>query len=68
VTVPTFAYPFGLYGDREIRLAKEAGYIGAVTTEEGVGGQPFALRRIKISGQEGMFAFRLRLRTGKRGW
>ena len=69
VAVPTFAYPFGHYGEREMRLAREAGYLAAVTTEEGIGGaDPFCIRRIKVSGTEGMFAFRLRLRTGRRGW
>ncbi|MCP5548719.1 MAG: polysaccharide deacetylase family protein [Akkermansiaceae bacterium] len=67
VRVPTFCYPFGLFGDREARLCREAGYLGATTTEQGVGmDDPFALPRIKVSGSEGMFAFRLRLRTGKR--
>ena len=67
IRVPTFCYPFGLFGDREARLCREAGYLGATTTEQGVGmDDPFALPRIKVSGSEGMFAFRLRLRTGKR--
>ncbi len=40
---------------------------GAVTTEQGVGGtDPFTLPRVKVSGTEGMFAFRLRMRTGRR--
>lgn len=67
VPVPTFCYPFGLYGKREIELVQRAGYIGATTTAEGVGGQdPFQFPRIKVSGTEGLFAFRLRLRTGRR--
>ena len=67
VQAPTFCYPFGLFGPREIELTRKAGFIGAVTTEQGIGGtDPFALPRIKVSGSEGMFAFRLRLRTGRR--
>ena len=63
---PTFCYPFGLFGLREIELARKAGFIGAVTTEQGIGGDAFTLPRIKVSGTEGMFAFRLRMRTGRR--
>lgn len=67
VKAPTFCYPFGLFGPREIGLTRKAGFIGAVTTEQGIGGQdPFSLPRIKVSGTEGMFAFRLRIRTGRR--
>jgi peptidoglycan/xylan/chitin deacetylase (PgdA/CDA1 family) len=68
VQAPTFCYPFGLFGEREVELVKRAGFIGAVTTEEGVGGpDAFRLRRIKVSGAEGMFGFKLRVRTGRRG-
>ncbi len=67
VPVPTFCYPFGLFGERKERLCREAGYIAAVTTEQGIGSDnSFALPRVKISGSEGMYAFRLRLRTGRR--
>ncbi len=68
VTVPTFCYPFGLFGEREVALAKRAGYLGAVTTEEGIGGtDAFRLPRVKISGTEPMLGFTIRLRTGRRG-
>jgi peptidoglycan/xylan/chitin deacetylase (PgdA/CDA1 family) len=67
VRAPTFCYPFGLFGPREVELTRKAGFIGAVTTEQGVGsGDPFLIPRIKVSGSEGMFAFRLRIRTGRR--
>jgi len=66
--VQTFCYPFGLYGSREVELVRRAGFIGAVTTVEGVGGKDsFQLSRVKISGKEGMLGFRLRMRTGRRG-
>lgn len=69
VNVRTFCYPFGLYGQREVELVQKAGFIGAVTTREGVGGtDPFRLLRVKVSGKEGIFAFRLRVRTGRRSW
>ncbi len=67
VPVPGFCYPFGLFGGREAALAEEAGFVAAVTTEQGLGGEDlFAIPRVKISGTEGMFAFRQRLRTGRR--
>jgi peptidoglycan/xylan/chitin deacetylase (PgdA/CDA1 family) len=67
VPAPTFCYPFGLFEEREVAQVQKAGFLGAVTVEEGVGGpDPFRLRRIKVSGTEGMFAFRLRLRNGRR--
>jgi hypothetical protein len=45
--------------------------MGAVTTVSGIDQRqpfnPFLLKRLKISGKEGMLAFKLRLRTGMRG-
>jgi peptidoglycan/xylan/chitin deacetylase (PgdA/CDA1 family) len=68
VPVPTFCYPFGLFGTRESQMAQRAAYLGACTTEQGIGlGHPFTLPRIKIVGGEGLHAFKLRIRTGKRG-
>lgn len=68
VPVKTFCYPFGLYGEREAALAREAGFTAAVTTQQGIPASEdaFGLPRVKISGTEGMFAFKLRIRTGLR--
>lgn len=67
VNAPTFCYPFGHFGERETDLVRKSDFIGAVTTEQGiVGKDPFTLPRVKVSGTEGMFAFKLRMRTGKR--
>lgn len=67
----TFAYPFGLLGDREVRLAREAGYSAAVTTEpriyDAAHDDLMMIPRIKVSGTEGMAAFAIRIRTGQRG-
>lgn len=67
----SFAYPFGIYSAADVAMAREAGYSTAVTTEEGiatdVGAQALELPRIKVSGKDSMLAFRLRLRTGRRG-
>ena len=68
---PTFAYPFGIFGDEHVALVREAGYLGAVTTEAGISkfplDDPFRIRRIKVSGKEGMLGFMMRMRGGKRG-
>ena len=72
VAVKSFAWPFGLYRPEQVPLVGEAGYSSAVTVREGIESparwQPLALKRIKISGKDNWFAFRLRLRTGRKGW
>ena len=68
-SVSSFAYPFGIYSDRDVYLAKQAGYRNAVTTKEGIDGLSpdfMQLQRIKISGKDSMFAVKLRLNLGKR--
>ena len=71
VPVRSFAYPFGLYRPEQVELVREAGYDSAVTVAEGIDSpaswNPLELLRIKISGRDGMFAFRQRMRTGRRG-
>lgn len=69
----SFAYPFGIYGPDDIRLAREAGYETAVTTVEGIDRispdlDPLDLKRVKVSGKDGMLAFVMRMRGGRRGW
>ena len=67
--VTSFAYPFGIYSQRDVNVAKQAGYHNAVTTIEGIDAeQPdfMQLQRIKISGKDSMFAVKLRLKLGKR--
>lgn len=69
--VTSFAYPFGIYTAADVRAVREAGYHSAVTVEEGVESQPleraFELRRVKVSGKDSLWSFRLRLRRGIRG-
>jgi peptidoglycan/xylan/chitin deacetylase (PgdA/CDA1 family) len=70
VTPATFAYPFGIFDEQHAQMAREAGYIGAMTTEAGLPDaetDPMTTPRVKISGKDGMLAFRIRMRTGKRG-
>ncbi|QGM26845.1 polysaccharide deacetylase family protein [Acinetobacter towneri] len=67
--VKSFAYPFGIYSERDVQLAKQAGYSNAVTTKEGIDSiSPdfMQLQRIKISGKDSIFAVKLRMKLGKR--
>ncbi len=71
VRVRSFAYPFGLYRPEQVARVRAAGYDSAVTVREGIDdptrGDPLQLARVKVSGRDGMLAFRLRMRTGRRG-
>lgn len=71
--VASFAYPFGIYCDEDVALAREAGYTTAVTTIDGIDARtprpdPLQLKRIKVSGKDNLLAFVMRMRGGKRGW
>lgn len=71
VQAATFAYPFGIYQAEHTTMAREAGFLGALTTESGMARFPIAdpmrVPRIKVSGNDNLLAFALRLRGGKRG-
>jgi peptidoglycan/xylan/chitin deacetylase (PgdA/CDA1 family) len=65
--VSAFAYPAGLYGERERRLAAESGYAAAVSCEPGVnlpGTDRFALRRRQIDARDRLLDFRAKLGGG----
>lgn len=65
--VSAFAYPAGLYGERERRLAAEAGYRAAVSCEPGVnlpGTDRFALRRRQIDSRDRLVDFRAKVGGG----
>ncbi|NNH78390.1 polysaccharide deacetylase family protein [Acinetobacter sp. ANC 5380] len=67
--VRSFAYPFGIYSERDVKIAKQVGYTNAVTTNEGIDSEHpdfMQLQRIKISGKDSMFAVKLRLKLGQR--
>jgi peptidoglycan/xylan/chitin deacetylase (PgdA/CDA1 family) len=56
----SFCYPAGLYGSREVELARRAGYAAAVTTKPGVnagGGELLELRRTLVYGADDQRAF-----------
>jgi peptidoglycan/xylan/chitin deacetylase (PgdA/CDA1 family) len=66
-TVSAFAYPAGLYGERERRLVAEAGYTAAVSCEPGVnmpGSDPLALRRRQIDSRDRLLDFKAKLGGG----
>ncbi len=66
-----FCYPFGLYDETDRELVKQAGYSSATTVEKGIddlaSADPYQLKRITISGKDNLMAFKLKLKTGKRG-
>jgi peptidoglycan/xylan/chitin deacetylase (PgdA/CDA1 family) len=62
--VTSFVYPAGRQGEREIRMAREAGYSIALTCVAGVNGpadRPHALRRTPVSGRDSLGMFEARL-------
>lgn len=66
--VDSFAYPFGIYEDREVLMVSRSGYKSAVTTIEGISltsENPFELKRIKVSGKDSLSAFKRKLDFGK---
>ena len=69
--VASFAYPFGIYGDADVAEVARSGYRLAVTTDAGIStdldADALRLKRVKVSGREGMFGFAVRVRGGRRG-
>jgi len=67
----SFCYPFGLYDEADLKIAEQAGYSNATTVEKGINSfqqvNPYQLKRITISGKDNFYAFKLKLKTGKRG-
>jgi peptidoglycan/xylan/chitin deacetylase (PgdA/CDA1 family) len=56
----SFAYPAGMFNDRDLRMVREAGYRVAVTTEPGLNGprqSPYALRRTVIDQEDDLNMF-----------
>jgi peptidoglycan/xylan/chitin deacetylase (PgdA/CDA1 family) len=57
VPVNFFCYPAGRYDSDVVAAVRAAGYLGATTTEPGLaapGQPPFALRRIRVNGSDGV--------------
>ena len=68
--VSSFAYPFGIYHAEDVKIIETSNFESAVTTNEGVASSntPFELKRIKASGKDSFFAFKLRVQKGFRGF
>lgn len=70
--VQSFAYPFGIYDEQDVAIVREAGFSSAVTVVEGIdtnlAARALELKRVKVSGKEGMLGFKLRIKTGVRSW
>jgi len=67
--VTSFAYPFGIYSQRDVELVKQAGYRTGVTTKEGIDSvncDLLQLQRIKISGKDSMKRVKHRLEFGRK--
>lgn len=65
--VTAFAYPAGLFGDRERRLVADAGYTAAVSCEPGVNGPEsdrLALRRRQIDSRDRLLDFKAKVGGG----
>ena len=65
--VSAFAYPAGLFGERERRLVAEAGYTAAVTCEPGVNlpsSDRMALHRRQIDRRDRLLDFRAKIGGG----
>jgi peptidoglycan/xylan/chitin deacetylase (PgdA/CDA1 family) len=63
-SVTSFVYPAGRQGEREIQMAREAGYRIALTCESGVNGPgvlAHALRRTPVSARDNLAMFEARL-------
>lgn len=70
--VQSFAYPFGIFDQDDVACVDAAGFRTAVTTIQGVSKdvdqERLQLRRVKVSGHDGLLSFQLRMRTGKCRW
>ena len=68
--ITSFAYPFGIYSEEDINIIRNSSFESAVTTNEGVASMDsiYELKRIKASGKDNFFAFKLRLLKGFRGF
>jgi peptidoglycan/xylan/chitin deacetylase (PgdA/CDA1 family) len=65
--VRAFSYPSGLYGEREAKIAADAGYRIAVSCEPGVNNgstDPFALKRRQVDARDSLLDFRAKLGGG----
>ena len=64
-----FCYPAGRYGEAVIAAVKDAGYLGATTTEAGLARprELYTLARIRVAGGESLGEFGAALRDATAG-
>ena len=71
IVCDSFCYPFGLFDEEDRKWVEKAGYTNATTTQAGIEditkADLYRLKRITVSGKDNFLAFRLKLKTGKRG-
>jgi len=67
----SFCYPFGLFDQADLALVESAGYTNATTVETGISDfketNPYLLKRVTVSGKDNFYAFKLKMKTGRRG-
>lgn len=67
----SFCYPFGLFDQTDLALVESAGYSNATTVETGISNlndtSSYLLKRITVSGKDNFYAFKLKLKIGRRG-
>jgi Predicted xylanase/chitin deacetylase len=59
-----FCYPSGRYDDQAIQAVRDAGYLGATTTNEGLAskGEMYTLNRIRVDGSDGVSGLEQKLK------
>jgi peptidoglycan/xylan/chitin deacetylase (PgdA/CDA1 family) len=59
-----FCYPSGRYDGQAIQAVRDAGYLGATTTDEGLASKSemYTLRRIRVDGSDGVSGLERKLR------
>jgi peptidoglycan/xylan/chitin deacetylase (PgdA/CDA1 family) len=66
IPVNFFCYPSGRYDDEAIAAVREAGYLGATTTDPGLAspGDPYRLKRIRVVPGDGTDGLEAKLEAG----
>lgn len=67
VPIEFFCYPAGKYDETVVAAVKDAGYLGATTTIDGVAtpDKPFELKRLRIDGDDGVDGFAAKMRSAE---
>lgn len=69
INCESFAYPFGFYSKNDWKIVEEAGYSSSVTVQSGVEdikeSNKFLLKRIMVSGRQGLLDFILKMKNGR---